>query len=189
MNRTLRTIAFTTAAALLAGVAHADKIVTLSKLKKGAALPEGQAALLMVIDRGTQHSAVKRPEPVSFVIVSATTGQSFRLSDVDDETVRVIAPGKYFLKDTYSQSRGIEILGIHDASNAFEVKAGVLNYAGAWKFSNNSTKNTGSIGLEIAFAPDRLEKALKPHPGFVGAGKVFLSNVGQPATPLGGPAK
>ena len=101
----------------------------------------------------------------------------------------MIAPGKYFLKDAYTQSRSMEVLGIHDASGAFELKAGVLNYAGAWKFSNNMTKNTGSIGLEIAFAPDRLEKALKPHPGFVGDGKVYLATVGQPATPLGGAAK
>ena len=75
MNRTLRTIAFTTVAALLAGVAQADKIVTLRHAQEGCRTAgEGQAALLMVIDRGTQHSAVKRPEPVSFVIVSVESG-------------------------------------------------------------------------------------------------------------------
>lgn len=181
----LRTFAFTAAAALLAGVAHADKIASPESLKKGEALPPGQAALLMVIDRGTQHSSVKRPEPAQFVIVSTATGEQFRLSDVDDPTVRVVPPGKYFLKDAYSQTRALEIMGIHDASNAFEVKAGVLNYAGAWKFSNDMTKNTRSIGLDVTYAVKPLEHALNAHPQFVAEGKVFVTGPGQAAKALG----
>lgn len=186
MHTTLRITAFAVAAALLAGVAHAEQIESPEALKKGEALPPGQAALLMVIDRGTRHSAMKNPEQAFFVLVSATTGTAYRLSDVDDATVRVVPPGKYFLKDAYSQTRGLEILGIHDASNAFEVKPDVLTYVGAWKFSNDTTKNTQSIGLDVTYAVKPLETALKAHPQFVGEGKVFVTGPGQQAKALGG---
>jgi hypothetical protein len=185
MNPILRAIAFTAAATLLAGVAQADKIESPESLKKGEALPAGQAALLMVIDRGTQHSSMKKPEPMTFVIVAAATGTPYRLSDVDDATVRIVPPGKYFLKDAYSQTRGVEIMGIHDASQAFEVKPGVLTYVGAWKFSNEMTKNTRSIGLEITYEARPLETALKAHPAFVADGMVFVTGPGQGAAPLG----
>lgn len=182
---TLTRILVLTVVASLCGIAHADKVTSPEHLKKGEALAPGQAALLMVIDRGTRHSSVKRPEPVSFVIVAVADGAEFRLSDVDDPTVRVIAPGKYYLKDAYSQSRSMELLGIHDASQAFEVKAGVLNYAGAWKFSNETTKVTGKVGLEITYAVKPLEHALNAHPAFVGDGMVTVTGPGQAAKPLG----
>lgn len=178
--------AFALAATLVAATASADKIANLERLKKGDPLPAGQAALLMVIDRGTQHSSVKRPEPASFTIVSAADGKEFRLTDVDDPDVRLIAPGRYYLRDAYSQSRSLELLGIHDASQAFEVKAGVLNYAGAWKFSNDTTKNTGRIGLDITYAVKPLEHALKAHAQFVAAGQVFVTGPGGAAKALGG---
>lgn len=177
--------AFAIAAALAAGAASADKVTNLERLKKGDPLPDGRAALLMVIDRGTQHSSVKRPEPASFTLVSVADGSEHRLTDVDDPDVRLIAPGRYYLRDAYSQSRSFELLGIHDASQAFEVKAGVLNYAGAWKFSNTNTRTTGAVGLDIAYAAKPLERALTAHPAFTAAGKVFLNAPGKPSTPLG----
>jgi hypothetical protein len=185
MHAAIRTTAFTVAAMLLAGVAHAEKVESPDALKKGEALPPGQAALLMVIDRGTRHSSVKRPEPATFVIVAVPSGTPYRLSDVDDATVRVVPPGKYYLKDAYSQTRALEVMGIHDASKAFEVKADVLTYVGAWKFSNDMTKNTQSIGLEITYAAKPLETALKAHPQFVADGKVVVTGPGQQAKPLG----
>jgi hypothetical protein len=187
MRQAFRAFASTVAAAaLLAGAAHAASIVSLETLKKGEALPAGQAALLMVVDRGTQHSAMKNPEPLTFVIVSVATGESFRVADVDDAKLRVIAPGKYYLKDAFSQSRNMEVLGVHDASQAFEVKAGVLTYVGAWKFSNNMSKTTQTIGLEISYAVKPLERALTDHPQFVGDGMVFVTGPGQAAKALGG---
>ena len=185
MTTMLRSLAFTVAAALLAGAAHAEQIASPEALKKGEALAPGQAALLMVIDRGTRHSAMKKPEQAFFVIVSTATGTAYRLSDVDDATVRIVPPGKYYLKDAYSQTRGMEILGIHDASNAFEVKPDVLTYVGAWKFSNDTTKNTQSIGLDVTYAAKPLETALKAHPQFVADGKVFVTGPGQQAKALG----
>jgi len=184
MNRIVRTAAFATAA-LIAGIAPAASIESPVNLKKGEALPAGQAGLLIVIDRGTRHSSMKNPEQMYFVIVAAASGTAYRISDVDDPSVRIVPPGKYFLKDAYSQTRGMEVMGIHDASNAFEVKADVLNYAGAWKFSNDMTKNTQSIGLDITYAVKPLESALKTHPAFVAEGKVFVTGPGQSAAPLG----
>lgn len=186
MNAVVRCLAATAlVAALLAGVVRAEAIESPAHLAKGAALPPGQGALLMVIDRGTRHGAVKRPEPAYFVIVAVATGTPYRLSDVDDATVRLVPPGRYYLRDAYSQSRGMELLGIHDASQAFEVKADVLTYAGAWKFSNDTTKNTRSVGLDVTYAAKPLETALEAHPQFVAEGKVFVTGPGQQGKALG----
>ena len=115
---------------------------------------------------------MKRPEQAFFVIVSVAT-------------VRVLPPDRYHLKDAYSQTRGMEPMGIHDASQAFEVKPDVLTYVGAWKFSNQMTKNTQAIGLDITYEAKPLETALKAHPQFVADGMVFVTGPGQKAAPLG----
>ena len=172
----------------VAGIAIADKVTTLKGLKKGAPLPEGQAALLIVLDQGTQGSAVKRPKPVTMELVAVADGARFRVTDAAQADAVVVPPGKYFVKDLYTVDRSFELRNVHTAAEAFELKAGVLNYAGSWKFSNNSTKNTGTVGLELAFAKPPLDEVLRRHPQFVAANMVWLAPFGQPATMLGADA-
>ena len=169
----------------VAGAAAADKITTLKGLKKEAALPAGQAALLIVLDQGTQGSAVKRPKPVTMELVAVAGGARYRVTDAAQADVVVIPPGKYFVKDLYTVDRSFEVRGVHSAAEAFELKAGVLNYAGSWKFSNNMTKTTGTVGLELAFAKQPLDEVLRRHPQFVAANMVHLAPFGQPNTVLG----
>ena len=188
MNAASVRILAATLALCLAGTAAADKVTTLKGLKKGAAIPAGQAALLIVLDQGTPGSAVKRPKPVTMELVAVADGARFRVNDVAQADVVVAPPGKYFVKDLYTVDRSLELRSIHTAAEAFELKAGVLNYAGSWKFSNNMTKNTGTVGLELDFAKAPLDEALRRHPGFVAAGMVWLAPFGQPSRALGADA-
>jgi hypothetical protein len=172
----------------IAGTAAADKVTSLKGLKKDAALPAGQAALLIVLDQGTRNSAVKRPKPVTMEIVAVADGTRYRVTDAAQADVVVIPPGKYYMKDLYNVDRSLELRDIHSAAEAFELKAGVLNYAGSWKFSNNMTKTTGTVGLELEFAKPPLDEALRRHPGFVAADMVWLAPFGQPSRALGADA-
>jgi len=169
----------------VAGAAAADKITTLKGLKKGATLPAGQAALLIVLDQGTQGSAVKRPKPVTMELVAVADGARYRVTDASQADVVVIPAGKYFLQHLYTVDRSLELRDIHSAAEAFELKAGVLNYAGAWKFSNNMTKTTGTAGLELAFPKPPLDEALRRHSAFVAADMVWLAPFGKPSAVLG----
>jgi hypothetical protein len=169
----------------VAGIAAADKITTLKSLKKGAAIPAGQAALLIVLDQGTRNSAVKRPMPVTMELVAVAGGARYRVTDSAQADVVVAPPGKYYMKDLYNQDRSLELLGIHTAAEAFELRPGVLNYAGSWKFSNNMTKTTGSVGLELEFAKGPLDEALRRHAAFVAPNMVYLAPFGQPNVVLG----
>lgn len=188
MNTASVRILATALALCVAGAAAADKITTLKGLKKDAALPAGQAGLLIVLDQGTQGSAVKRPKPVTMELVAVADGARYRVTDAAQADLVVIPPGKYFVKDLYTVDRSFELRGVHTAAEAFELKAGVLNYAGAWKFSNNSTKNTGTVGLELAFAKQPLDEVLRRHPAFVATGMTHLAPFGQPNTVLGADA-
>jgi hypothetical protein len=76
----------------LAGTATADMVTTLEGLEKGAALPAGQAALLIVLDRGIQGSAVKRPMPVTMELVAVADGARFRVTDAAQVDVLVVPP-------------------------------------------------------------------------------------------------
>lgn len=172
----------------VAGAAAADKVTTLKGLKKGVALPVGQAALLIVLDQGTQGSAVKRPKPVTMELVAVADGARYRVTDAAQPDVVVLPPGKYFMKEMYNVDRSLELRGIHSAAEAFELRAGVLNYAGSWRFSNNMTKTTGTVGLALEFAKAPLDEALRRHPEFVAANKVYLAPFGQPNVPLGADA-
>ena len=188
MNASYLRILATALTLCVAGAAVAEKITTLKGLKKGAALPAGQAALLIVLDQGTQGSAVKRPKPVTMEIVAVADGARYRVTDAAQADLVVIPPGKYFMKDLYTVDRSFELRNVHTAAEAFELKAGVLNYAGSWKFSNNMTKTTGTVGLELAFAKPALDEVLRRHPQFVAANLVWLAPFGQPTTMLGADA-
>ena len=172
----------------VAGIASADKITTLKGLKKGAALPPGQAALLIVLDQGTKGSAVKRPKPVTLEIVAVADGARYRVTDAAQADVVVAPPGKYYMNAAYTVDRSLEILGIHTAKEAFELRPGVLNYAGSWKFSNNMTKTTETVGLQLEFAKGPLDEALRRHAMFVAPNMVYLAPFGQPNVVLGGTA-
>ena len=91
MNTTTFRILATALTLCVAGAAAADKITTLKSLKKGAAIPAGQAALLIVLDQGTQGSAVKRPKPVTMELVAVDGGARYRITDSAQADV-VVAP-------------------------------------------------------------------------------------------------
>lgn len=183
-NRIFRALAVGLALAL-AGAASADKLTTLKGLKKGAAIPAGQAALLLVLDQGTKHSAVKRPKPVTMELVSATDGKRYRITDAAQADAVVAPPGKYYVAHAYTVDRSLELRDIHTAAEAFELAPGVLNYAGSWKFSNQNTKTTGNVGLELSFDKAPLDEVLRRHPAFVAAGMVHLAPSGKPNVVLG----
>ena len=172
-------------AVVAAGAASAESLTTLEGLKKGATLAPGQAGLLIVVDRGLSDSAVNRPPPLTMVLVAVADGKRYRIVDVQQPDVYALPPGKYFVTSVYTFDRRFELDDIHTAAEAFELKAGVLNYAGQWKFSNDMTKVTGKVGLEMAFAPPPLDEALRYHPEFVKDGMVYLAPFGKPSQPLG----
>jgi len=172
----------------VAGIAAADKITTLKGLKKGAAIPAGQAALLIVLDQGTRNSAVKRPKPVTMELVAVAGGARYRVTDSAQADVVVAPPGKYYMKALYTVDRSLELMDVHSAAEAFELRAGVLNYAGTWKFSNNMTKTTGNVGLQLEFAKAPLDEALRRHAIFVAPNMVYLAPFGQPNVVLGADA-
>ena len=141
-----------------------------------------------MLDQGTQGSAVKRPKPVTMELVAVADGARYRVTDSAQADVVVVPPGKYYMTHLYNVDRSLELRDIHTAAEAFELKAGVLNYAGSWKFSNQNTKTTGNVGLELAFAKPPLDEALRRHPAFVAANMVHLAPFGQPNTVLGSDA-